>query len=236
MRLVILLIFMLTVWDIPVSSSAEIDSELINKVNQLEKELQELKKHQETLATPKAQKEEMPARILVAEATSSKAKKHKDTVKDDETSPQEEPNFNQSKELYDQAQIFLNQKRPDQAKVILQNLCESYPETLHFILAKYWLGEIGLASRDNTNASIAYGEAYSAYKEKARNKDPIPDGVRNRAIESLAKLAHCLKHLNKQQDACVTLEQFDKEASNIPYNIKRFARQVSEQLKCQKKS
>src|SRR5688500_279003 len=131
MRLAILLIFMLTVWDIPVSSSSEIDSvdsELIEKVHQLEKELQELKKqHQETIA-PKGQKEEMPSRTLIAEAT-KKTEKPKDTdaVKDDNPSPPEEPNFTQSQELLAQAQIFLNQKRLDQAKAILQNLCDSYP-------------------------------------------------------------------------------------------------------------
>jgi TolA-binding protein len=266
--------------------SAEIDTELIKKVQQLEKELLDLKKqHQDRVAAKKTPQEPLDVDTLVettenksplkapgdkkattkvalqqdtddVEVTPKQTKKKLDNgnqqlqmskpgkkqdgkpVKNQEVAEKDEQSPappSQAEELYNQAQIFLNQKHPEQAKTILVNLCDSYPESPHYIMAKYWLGEIGLAARDHTNASIAYGEAYSSYKERSANKEQITPEVRNRAIESLAKLAFCLKQLNKKQDACVTLEQFNKEATDVPYNVQRFALQVSDQLKCQKK-
>jgi TolA-binding protein len=219
------------------------DSDLSKKIELLEKQLLELKQqHQErvkfqspeedvsTISDPpppvsaKVEKNKKKDKSEVAE------KDKKDTA---DKEPQEAANDSQAQELYTQALILLNQNRPGQAKPILDNLCESYPEYL--IQAKYWLGEIERAAGNHTNASIAYGEAYSSYKEMLNNKGSIPDKVRKRAIESLAKLASCLRILNKRRDACVTLEQFNKENSNIPYNVQRFALQVGEQLKCQKK-
>lgn len=235
-RFVASIVFVFIFSSVQICSSADISPDLIKKVEQLEKELLELKREHQDRVRAKALDEDVKP-ILAQAPTSEKIENKKKLIKSEvaEKEPQESPDYGQAAELYAQAQILLNQKHPEQAKTILVNLCEAYPESPHFIMAKYWLGEIGLAVRDHTNASIAYGEAYSSYKERLSNKEPISDEVRNRAIESLAKLASCLKVLNKKQDACVTLEQFNKEASNIPYNIQRFALQVSDQLKCQKK-
>jgi len=205
-----------------VCKAIDVDEELRQKVELLEQELASLKQQAfgNSNQKPPMEKPSNTAQVKPSAAEDT-TKANKDQSRADE--------------LYAQAQIFLNQKHLSKAKVVLQELCKNYPDAPQFMLSSYWLGEIGLEGRDYTNASISYGEAYSAYKQKLADKEAISDEVHYRAIESLAKLAYCLKHLKKNQDACVTLKQFEKESSGLPRNIQTFALQVSEQLKCQKK-
>lgn len=226
------LTFLLTqVWSY---AAPDVDAELRQKVEILERKLALLKQQ-----THKERKDHP----FEGHESPLKASPKGENVKQDAVVRTKQPeakikdagDFSRAQELYSQAQIFLNQKNLSKAKVVLQELCDKYSDAPQFMLARYWLGEIGMEGKDYTNASIAYGEAYSAYKQKLADKEAISDEVHYRAIESLAKLAYCLKWLKKGQDACVTLKQFEKESAGIPRNIQTFALQVSEQLKCQKK-
>ena len=92
-----------------------------------------------------------------------------------------------------------------------------------------------MEKRDYASASISYGETYAGFKELSAKGTTLPDGVHYRAIESLAKLAYCLKWLKKGKESCLSLNQFYKESAVLPHNIRLFALDMREQLKCSKK-
>lgn len=229
--------------------------ELQEKIDTLQKELDDLKK----VATEKLQKRQKDnresqqplAQKAVKPATKTFAKQKNQAATEPSAAldtPSSEPaapadaagdsttgkDFTQADQLYTRAQIALNQRKIDKAKVMLEELCRKYPDAPQFMLAKYWLGEINLEKRDFVSASIAYGSSYSTYKKALQNQETPPDIVKFKAQESLVKLAYCLKMLKKRQDACLSLQQMHKEFKPLPRNLKTYASYIETELKCKK--
>lgn len=150
---------------------------------------------------------------------------------DDETSKKD---FSNAEELYSQAQLYMRQRQIDKALSVLTQFTEKYSDSPQFMLASYWLGEVQLEKKDYTNASIAYGTAYSAYKKIGEGGSTATSAQRNKAAESLAKLAYCLKMLKKSSDGCTTLGQIDKEFKTISKNLQVYIAGLKTELKCKK--
>lgn len=138
--------------------------------------------------------------------------------------------FSRAKELYDQAQVYISQKRIQQAQPILEEIIQAYGDAPQYVPARYWLGEIYYARQDYLNASLSFGDIYMRHKSGAK-LDPVKDHV----AESLIKLAYCLKMMKKKSQACVTLAQVDKDFKKLPRNITLLAQDIKDDLKCSKK-
>jgi len=150
---------------------------------------------------------------------------------DDETTKKD---FSNAEELYSQGQLYMRQRQIDKALNVLTQFTEKYSDSPQFTLASYWLGEVHLEKKDYTNASIAYGTAYSAYKKIGEGSNTATSAQRNKAAESLAKLAYCLKMMKKSSDGCTTLGQIDKEFKTIPKNLQVYIAGLKTELKCKK--
>lgn len=137
--------------------------------------------------------------------------------------------FDRAQELYDQAQVFISQKRLPQAQQILEEIISAYADAPQYVPARYWLGEIYFARQDYLNASLSYGDIYMRHKSGA-SLDPVKDHV----AESLIKLAYCLKMMNKKAQACVTLKQVGSDFKALPRNINMLAQDIRQDLKCPK--
>lgn len=142
--------------------------------------------------------------------------------------------FSNAEELYAQGQLYMRQRQIDKALSVLTQFTEKYSDSPQFTLASYWLGEVYLEKKDYTNASIAYGTSYSAYKKIGESGTPASAAQRNKAAESLAKLAYCLKMMKKSSDGCTTLGQIDKEFKSIPKNLQVYIAGLKTELKCKK--
>jgi len=133
-------------------------------------------------------------------------------------------------ELYDQAKSMFGQKKLDQAQQIFQEITTAYPDSPYFIIAQYWCGELALNKQDYMAASLAYGAIFEKYKAgKVGNK------FRARVAESLIKFAYCLKMLKKNAEACVILDEFNKEFKDVAHNIQKFATETRTLTSCPKK-
>lgn len=142
--------------------------------------------------------------------------------------------FSNAEELYSQGQLYMRQRQITKALDVLTQFTEKYSDSPQFMLASYWLGEVHLEKKDFTNASIAYGTAYSAYKKLGETGVTATSAQRNKAAESLAKLAYCLKMMKKGSDGCTTLGQIDKEFKTIPKNLQVYIVGLKTELKCKK--
>lgn len=209
------------------------DPKLQARIDAMEKELKALRQatsgRQAPVETPAPKKPsienangQLKDKAIAPEATAAN-----DQATDAATDKPQD--FDRAQELYDQAQVFISQKRLPQAQQILEEIISAYADAPQYVPARYWLGEIYFARQDYLNASLSYGDIYMRHKSGA-SLDPVKDHV----AESLIKLAYCLKMMNKKAQACVTLKQVGSDFKALPRNINMLAQDIRQDLKCPK--
>lgn len=215
---------------------------LDEKIHALEKELEEMRFQKDVEQRVYGHKN--PAKLIPVETQSPPLKisetldhSPQETTVDLIEQPEEaiDPVLSEEYELYEQGRHYLAQQRIDLARQAFDEVVEKYEGTPESILARFWIGEFMLRSKDYPGASIALGQAYGALKKAQRQKDfstTAFHGEKDRLPEILAKLAYALKMINKRQDACITLRQLKKDYKKRPANLQWHVNKLSKELRC----
>ena len=231
---------------------------LEKKIQDLEKELDDMRF--QSHVEQRVYGDKKPAKLIPVEAqprvlklpenkestpqdTTVKFTKQPEEITPVETTPEEtieapepvEPILSEEHELYNQGRHYLAQQRLDLARKAFDDVIEKHDGTPESILARFWIGEFMLRTKNYPGASIALGQAYGALKKAQKQKGFSTDafhGEENRLPEILAKLAYALKMINKRQDACITLRQLKKEYKKRPANLQWYINKLSKDLRC----
>ena len=105
-------------------------------------------------------------------------------------------------ERYQIAFDLLRSQKFEKAEKALKNFIADYSENKLTGSAYYWLGEMYLLKKENTEAALTFAEGYQKY----------PDSIK--AADSLYKLGESLLKINKDKEACETFEQFNLRYPN----------------------
>ena len=218
---------------------------LEKKIQALEKELDDMRfqKHvaKRVYGAQKPAKlmtvDTQPHNLKVPEEVSSSPEEATVKLTDPIVTPVEvpEPILSEEHELYEQGRHYLAQQRVDLARKAFDEVVEKYDGTPESILARFWIGEFMLRSKNYPGASIALGQAYGSLKKAQSQKGfstAVFHGEEDRLPEILAKLAYALKMINKRQDACITLRQLKKEYKKRPANLQWYINKLSKELRC----
>jgi len=226
-----------------VAKEAAVEPSVQDRIDAMERELKALRRDAATQtktespkakAAPKPTIEDANGNLKDALNPDAPSPAKSKVQKADATAPADAPkdpskDFDRAQELYDQAQVFISQKRLPQAQQILEEIISAYADAPQYVPARYWLGEIYFARQDYLNASLSFGDIYMCHKSGA-TLDPVKDHV----AESLIKLAYCLKMMKKKTEACVTLKQVSTDFKKLPRNITMLAQDIRQDLKCPK--
>ena len=105
-------------------------------------------------------------------------------------------------ELYQIAFDLLRSQKFDKAENALKDFIDDYPENKLAGSAYYWLGEMYLLKKENTEAALTFAEGYQKYPESIK------------AADSLYKLGESLIKISKNKEACETFDQFKLKYPN----------------------
>lgn len=102
-------------------------------------------------------------------------------------------------EAYESAFVMLQAQNYEAAQSAFETFLETYPEHDLAANAAYWLGETHYVRGEFDQAARIFARAYQDY----------PEG--NKKADNLLKLALSLAGLEKVREACIALEQLEKE-------------------------
>ncbi len=121
---------------------------------------------------------------------------------------------------YDKAFQHLSSKKYAKAATAFTNFIEKHPSNKLTGNAYYWLGETFYAQKDYKNASIRFLKGYHAFQ----NGQKAPD--------NLLKLAMSLIQMNKNKEACTTLDKLRSEFPRASSPIIKRMKIESNKLQC----
>jgi len=121
---------------------------------------------------------------------------------------------------YNEAFRLLNQNRYEEAAGAFEQFTQQYPNDPLIGNAYYWLGETHYIRKDYVNAADDFRQGYQK----------LPEGPK--APDNLLKLAISLKAQERNQDACVILEQINKKFQNASTNLLQRAKAEKKLLAC----
>ena len=125
-----------------------------------------------------------------------------------------------AEEIYQAGLEALKVNDYSKAEASFDSVLRRFPKDKLAGNAQYWLGEVYYGQKNYKDAAIAFGKAYSQYKNGVKGAD------------SLLKLGMSMKELNKTQDACVAFKNITTEFPKAEERIKVKAEQEAKQLKC----
>ncbi len=114
-------------------------------------------------------------------------------------------------EMYAVGKDLLKEKNYAAARKAFEGFMENHMEDPLAGQAQYWLGEIHLAEGDYKKASVAFLKAYRDFPSSTKRSD------------SLLKLAESLNKLQKNKEACATLEKLLTDFPTANQGIKSLA-------------
>ena len=123
-------------------------------------------------------------------------------------------------EQYERAFNLLRQANYPEAEVAFKSFIDKNPKDKLIDNAKYWYGETLYVRARFDESAVAFADAYQQN----------PRGTK--APDSLLKLAMSLGALNKNPDACVTLNELKTKYPNATATIKARAEDERSRLKC----
>lgn len=121
---------------------------------------------------------------------------------------------------YEAAFALIREARYEEAEKAFRGFIERYPHHQLTANAQYWLAETYYVRGDFTEAARLFATGYQTYPKAAK------------APDSLLKLALSLARLDKQQDACLSLQQLKTEFAGDTGPVMRRALQEEKQMGC----
>ena len=123
-------------------------------------------------------------------------------------------------ERYSQAFGFLLKHNYAEAEAAFRSFVEDHADTALAGNALYWLGETHYVRQNYADAAATFANGYEKY----------PDGPKT--ADNLVKLAMSLARMDRGDDACVALAQFEHQFPNAAPPLKHIARQESTRISC----
>lgn len=124
------------------------------------------------------------------------------------------------REQYEVALNHLHNQEYSLAEDSFTAFLSQYPDDPLTSNVFYWLGENYYAQKQYARAAVQFLEGYNSF----------PEG--SKAPDNLLKLAIALKHLNKNDDACNTLNKLAREFPNASLSITRRIQTEFTELGC----
>lgn len=121
---------------------------------------------------------------------------------------------------YDNAFSLVKNRQYDSAQVEFETFLRDYPDHPLAGNAKYWLGETHYVRGDYAASARIFAEGYQKYPEGAK------------AADNLLKLGLSLDALGKKDDACIALQQLQKENPSGAAPVMRRAEQEMSRIGC----
>ena len=109
--------------------------------------------------------------------------------------------YSSPEEQFQAAFDNLKSQKFQDATTDLKKFIDDYPTNKLAGSAHYWLGEIYLLKKEYREAALIFAEGYQKYPDSVKSPD------------SLYKLAETLVKINKIEEACNTLKQFELKYS-----------------------
>lgn len=128
-----------------------------------------------------------------------------------------------ARDQYNQAFQLLNQANFKDARTILEQFVQRYPDDGLIGNAYYWLGETFYVERSFPQAADLFRKGY----------EKMPSGPK--APDNLLKLGMSLSSMGKPQDACVVYDQIYVKFPNVGSSIRQKVEQEKTQAQCKKK-
>lgn len=122
--------------------------------------------------------------------------------------------------LYDAAFQALREQKYDRAESGFKSFMSKYPNDQLAGNAQYWLGETYYVRGNYPEAAKSFAQGYQKYPKSTK------------APDNLLKLGLSLSQQNKKQEACITLQQLNKQYGNAAAVIKQRAEDESKKLNC----
>jgi len=122
--------------------------------------------------------------------------------------------------LYEAAFASVRDTKYDDAESKFKQFLSQYPSHPLAANAEYWLGETYYVRGDFKQAAKSFAQGYQDFPKSAK------------AADSLFKLSLSLAKLDKKDDACLSLRQFQKEYQSAAGPLQRKAEQEIKQLAC----
>ena len=122
--------------------------------------------------------------------------------------------------LYENAFALIRNRQYGGAEAEFKRFLDTYPKHALAGNAKYWLGETFYVRGKFDEAAKVFAEGYREY----------PKG--SKAADNLLKLGMALAGLGKTSDACIALQQLDKNEFSGNASVKSRARQEAKRLGC----
>lgn len=127
-----------------------------------------------------------------------------------------------ARDQYNQAFQLLNQANFKEARTILEQFVQRYPEDALIGNAYYWLGETFYVERGFAQAADMFRKGY----------ETMPAGPK--APDNLLKLGMSLSSMGKPQDACVVYDQIFVQFPNVGSSIRQKIDQEKTQAQCKR--
>jgi tol-pal system protein YbgF len=124
------------------------------------------------------------------------------------------------KKAYDLALATLKDNKLDEAEEKFANFIKEYPQSNLQGNAQFWYGETFFRRNIFDKAAINYLKSYKQF----------PKGPK--AADSLLKLALSLGQINRQKEACSTLEKLDNEFPDRPSSLIKRAKDAKVRFGC----
>lgn len=122
--------------------------------------------------------------------------------------------------MYESAFALLKSNQYDAAEVEFQAFLDAHPEHVLAGNAKYWLGETFYVRGEFEDAARLFAEGYQQFPKGAK------------AADNLLKLGMSLSAMGQKEDACVALDQIDKENFSGAGPVMRRAAQEKTRIGC----
>ena len=127
---------------------------------------------------------------------------------------------NPAQELYGQAFSSIQSARYEDAEIDFKRFLNQYINHPLAANAQYWLGETYYVRGDYKQAAKAFSQGYQDFPKSAK------------AADSLLKLGLSLSRLGRKDDACLSLQQLQKEFHGQTGSIQNKAAQEIKKLGC----
>jgi tol-pal system protein YbgF len=122
--------------------------------------------------------------------------------------------------LYESSFALLRESKYDRAESGFRDFLAQYPDHPLASNAQYWLGETYYVRGDFKQSAKMFAQGYQSFPKSAK------------AHDSLLKLGLSLSRLGKKDDACISLQQLQKEISDGASPLRSRALQEIKQLGC----
>lgn len=211
------------------SSNQDLVNQMVQRQENMETELRELRGRVETLEHKLQTKEARDHSSSTNDSLPDRAKKTKVHVYDhanrssdsDEDGtryflPPEQKEVSSPEDKFTTARNLITTRQYDEAKTLLKEVIEELPKDKLSIDSYYWLGEIEFINGRYEAAAVSFGDSYGLY-EKLKKTDPSV--IDSKAPNSLIQLSRCFNKLEKREKALATLKQVDTEFPDHPKKL-----------------